>query len=581
MTMKKITERIKTIVITSCIVFLSSCSTDFLDKEPPGTAAGSIISSPQGIENLLVGTYDRLATKRYVAGMATDWTFGSVTSDDAYLGSNYTTDPLERYELLPSNTRYTTPRWSEGFDGVFRANQVLMYLKINQKSDNPIPESRALEIEAEAKFLRAWFHFKTTRVFKNIPYIKTEEEMGMPPEEVANESEGWEDIEKDLQFAIDNLPEDSPLGDVGRPSKYSAMAVKAHAHMYQNELNEAKPLLDHIIEYGTFILAENFNDNFVVTRNNNEESIFEIQLAVSGETDGSTLSSMRAWGHQNGPVGIGWGFYQPSHDLFEAYQTTNEGLPILDKKNRTPLAHDWLVPSSSEFIPTDNFLDPRVDYTIARRGVDFQGFAIHEGMSWIRTPTHNGNYMTKKYHYLKENEGYSADGGFNARNVRAYRLGHILLWRAEVAVEEGDLNYARELVNQIRERAKNSDPVMGRCSTYIFDGREVEVDWNQPAANYKVEPYPANSEAFANKENATKAVRLEIRLEFATEGHRFFDLRRWGIIDKVLNDYIEQDGKFRPFMRGATFNSPKDEYFPIPQAQIDLQEGVLKQDPNW
>ena len=144
-----------------------SCSEDFLEKEPPGTAAGSVMLNQSGVEALLIGAYDRLATKYYIAGMSTDWTFGSIRSDDAYTGSNKTNDPLERYEVITSDSRFIVPRWREGYDGVARANEVLTYLTITQEGDSPIPGPRALEIEAEAKFLRAWFHFKTTRVFRN------------------------------------------------------------------------------------------------------------------------------------------------------------------------------------------------------------------------------------------------------------------------------------------------------------------------------------------------------------------------------------------------------------------------------
>ena len=60
---------------------------------------------------------------------------------------------------------------------------------------------------------------------------------------------------------------------------------------------------------------------------------------------------------------------------------------------------------------------------------------------------------------------------------------------------------------------------------------------------------------FLQKSEAAKAVRMEIRLEFATEGHRFFDLRRWGIDNEVLNDFIARDSKFRPFMKGVVYDS--------------------------
>jgi len=162
-----------------------------------------------------------------------------------------------------------------------------------------------------------------------------------------------------------------------------------------------------------------------------------------------------------------------------------------------------------------------------------------------------------------------------------YRLTNILLWRAETAVEENDLELARSLVNSVRERAGNSTPVMGLCLSDSDLGANPVVDWTKPAANYKIEPYPAGHPAFASQTEARKAVRMEIRLEFATEGHRFFDLRRWGIDDEVLNDYIARDQKFRYTMRGAVYDPEEDDYWPLPPSQIEMQKGVLKQDPAY
>ena len=68
---------------------------------------------------------------------------------------------------------------------------------------------------------------------------------------------------------------------------------------------------------------------------------------------------------------------------------------------------------------------------------------------------------------------------------------------------------------------------------------------------------------------------MEIRLEFATEGHRFFDLRRWGIDNEVLNDYIQRDTKFRSFMRGAVYDPEKDDFWPLPKDQVNIQKGIL------
>ena len=181
--------------------------------------------------------------------------------------------------------------------------------------------------------------------------------------------------------------------------------------------------------------------------------------------------------------------------------------------------------------------------------------------------------------------------GMRQHNYRYLRYSHILLWRAEVAASEGDLDKALVLVNQIRDRADNQ-VVMGKVlitelptSVYPW-GAEGDVDWDQPAANYQLGLYSA----FANANEAMTAVQWEQRLEFATEGMRFFDLRRWdGLPNKiggksmaeVLNAFAVADLRVRPsFMQGKSF-SEGDKYQPIPQDQLDYQLDVLVQRPGY
>jgi len=585
--MKKIFNLILVTVLTGSLMMMFSCNDEFLVKEPPGSAAGSVMQSSEGVEALLIGAYSTLQGRgRFGGAMATDWTYGTGASDDGYKGTSTgdqnNFNAVERYEALPSNA-YMRERWQDCYDGVARTNQVLEFLWAAQEGDKPLEAGRANEIEGEAKFLRAWFHFKATRIFEKIPYILTQVELGedMLPEEIPNDTEGWDEIEADLQFAIDNLSETSPLGDLGRVDKYSAMAVKAHAHLYQNELSQAKSLLDNIISSGKFSLVSNFYDNYNMTTENNAESIFEIQAANSGSSS-SSFGLNRAVAHQSGPAGIGWGFYQPSQNLFEAFQVTDDGLPVLDVADRVPLANDMGVASSADFLPTDHLLDPRVDWTISRRGIDFLGWGVCEGMSWVRQQDNGGPYMQKKFMSLYENNSLNVygNGRDNGKNFRAYRYSHVLLWRAEIAVADGELDKARLLVNDVRDRAKGSDVVKGLVSTTAFGSGELVVDWTQPAANYKVEPYPAGADAFSSADKAIKAVRVEQRLEFAMEGMRFFDLRRWGIDNEVLNAFIAQDVQFRTFMTGAVYNATEDDYWPLPESQLDIQD-VLQQDPSF
>lgn len=584
--MKKIFAFIQIVLITGGILLPCSCD-DFLTKEPPGVAFGPNLEAEQGVESLLVGAYAMLrghTDRRFGGAMATDWVYGSGASDDCYKGSeagdqtNF--NDVERYETLPTNL-YMAHRWTDCYNGVSRCNQVLIFLKAAQSGDSPLTAERALQVEGEAKFLRAWFHFQANKVFKTIPYIKTPEELGsILPEEVPNKDAGWDEIESDLQFAIDNLPENSYNNEPGRATKYAAMAVKAHAHMHQNEFDQAKPLLDKILESGQYALTANYFDNYDERTENNTESIFEIQCSASAVNKTGLPMAGTVMHQTGGAAAVGWGFYQPSQCLVDAFQVDDEGLPVLDINARATVKNDMGIGSDDEFTPTDQLLDLRLDWTVSRRGVDYLGWGISPGRSWIRVQENGGPYMTKKYMHFQASQSSQYGNGFdNNRNYRMYRLAHVILWRAECAIEEGDLERARELVNQIRDRVKTSTPVMGLCKTTKFSGSDPIVEWDKPAANYKTEPYPTGHDAFSSKEKAREAVRLEIRLEFATEGQRFFDLRRWGIDVEVLNDYIRRDSEFRNFMKGAVYTAKK-RYWPIPQSQLDIQPGILTQDPD-
>ena len=586
--MKRIIKLLSVTVLLGSLLMIYSCKEEFLTKEPPGVAAGSVIQTPDGVEALLIGTYERLQGSDMFGGaLNSDWTYSGGCSDDAYKGtsagdqSNF--NLLERYEALPNNP-YLRARWADCYSGVARSNVALEFLWATQKGKTPLAAARATQVEAELKCLRAWFHFQANKIFEHIPYITTPTELGTTlPEKVANTDAGWDGIEKDLQFAIDNLPTTKYNNEPGRVNKYSAEAIKAQAHMYQREYTAAEPLLDDIINSGKFSLVSEFYYNFDCTHENNSESIFELQCSATATSTSQTMGSGCNF-FQKGPASCGgWGFYQPSQCLFEAFQVDANGLPVLDIANRKALASDMNVGSGENFTPTTELLDPRVDWIIGRRGVDFLGWGIMPGNDWIREQGNGGPFFTKIFMHKLSEQSLCLNGtGFNnPKNFRTYRYASILLWKAECLIEKGNLDGARLLVNMIRNRAKGSTPVMGLCSSTKNLGSSPVVDYTKPAANYKVEPYPDG--AFDTKANALKAVQMETRLEFACTNHRFFDLRRWGIIATTLNDYISRDIKFRTFMANpvAVFNATEDDYWPLPQDQIDLQKGVLTQDASY
>ncbi|MEO1452112.1 MAG: RagB/SusD family nutrient uptake outer membrane protein, partial [Bacteroidota bacterium] len=328
--------------------------------------------------------------------------------------------------------------------------------------------------------------------------------------------------------------EEAPA-EVGRASRWAAKAFLARVHLFQQDYAAAKPLLDDIINSGPFELMEHFYDNHNEEFQNNKESILDIQYSVN---DGAGIHNSGV-DHQTlfaRKLGFCCDYSAPSFDLFNAFKVDADGLPLLDSFQENLLTEDHNVLFDEEFTPTDELLDPRVDWTLGRRGIPFLDWGPFTGSDWMLDQAGMGPFLNKKIHFFQKNEGTikTSDwwwaGGLNGDNFNLFRLSHIILWRAEVAVEENDLETARRLVNQIRERAAD-DIVMGKISNTNFAaGYVLDIDETQPAANYSLGLY----QTFPSQEYARKAVRHEIRIEFALEGMRFFDLVRWGIDDETL-----------------------------------------------
>jgi len=579
---------------------LVNCNDDFLVKNPPGIPTSNYFHDEKGINALLVGAYSMVRGSAFWevtwGASIQNWTFGSVASDDACTGAESTgfapSMDMERWNVNPENI-YVLEKWKWAFGlGVFRTNEIL---KVIHKSGE-ISNEKAAAYEAEARFLRALFNFEAWLVFGDYIPIITETTKNLAQVSNINLPDAvLDNIISDLKFAWETLP-DRQI-EPGRPTKYAAMALAARAYLQELRYLDAKPLLDNIINSGNYSLMPNFFDNFRIEKENNAESIFEIQANVNDieESLNGEMGIGLNYPHA-GDIGMCCGFHQPSQNLANAFKVDENGLPLFDTFNDSDLKNDMGIRSEDEFIPTDKWLDPRIDWTMGRRGIPYLDWGIMRGHDWIRKQEDGGPYLPamKPFFYKSQRYIYSTNTGWmtgvNANNYRYIRFSHVLLWRAEVAASEGDLAKTRDLVNLVRQRAGN-EVVMGKVKIYSLPksvypwGNEGDVDFTQPAANYKIGTYTA----FANKDDAMKAVQWEIRLEFATEGMRFFDLRRWDKLPgkiggksmaDILNGFAAADLRVRKdFMKGATF-SDVDKYIPIPQAQIDLQPGVIEQRPE-
>lgn len=550
------------------ILFFVSCADSFTEKPAIGALSDESLANEDGVELLLVGAYSALDGIRSGAYGA-DWASSAdnwwldVLSDDAHKGS---TDgdqadlfELETYNWTASNP-YIIGKWGGLFAGVNRANAVISLI-------NSIEGADLTGKMAEARFLRGHFNLELQKMYGNIPFISDENysntEFNQP-----NSGPIWSEIEADFQFAADNLP--TSQAQVGRPTSWAAKAFLGKTLLQQKKYAEALAALDQVIGSGQYALLAEFGDNFREAGDNSVESILSIQFVADGGLSwngnrGGTLNFPNP-----GPFGSCCGFYQPTQDLANAYQTDADGLPLLDTFNQTDIANDYGIESAEAFTPEAGNLDPRIDFTIGRRGIDYNGYGVMPGHSWIRATFADisGPYLSKKNVYHAGETALMGTGGWGEQrsgiNYHIMRFSDVLLMAAEAAAETGNLAKALDYTNQVRTRAKNS--------TYVQDGA------GNNAANYVIEPYAS----FATKEFAIKAVRMERRLELAMEGQRLFDLRRWGNSAEVLNEYTQNEARtITNFGSKAGTYQSKHDLLPIPLQAIDLSGGILTQNPGY
>ncbi len=472
---------------------------------------------------------------------------------------------IQRYNVLPTNSA-VLEKYRSLYEGISRANATLRVL--SQTDDGTIGERN--RIEAEAKFLRAHFYFELKRNFNNTPYVDEHWDEITP---VANDQDLWPFIESDLNFAFAHLPETQQA--IGRANKWAAGAYLAKTHLYQEDYLMAKPLFDMVISQGvntqgqSYELLTSYADNFRSIHDNEKESVFAIQAAAgTGSVLNANPTLSLNFPFSSDAPGTCCGFFQPSFDLVNSYRTTEKGLPMLDGSYNDPLntiESDMGLESEGAFSTDQGPLDPRLDHSVGRRGIPYLDWGIHPGKDWIRDQAYGGPYSPKKFSYYRAGIGIENDisgwnPGHTAVNYDIIRFADVILMAAEAETELGNLDQALAYVNQIRARAQVS----------------VLPDAD---ARYHVGLY----NRFIDQEAARTAVRFERKLELAGEGHRFYDLVRWGVADQVLNQYLQHEDQFLtdPFA-GASFTSGKSEYLPIPQEEIDLQGvEVLKQNPGY
>ncbi len=556
------------ILLGAGMLLVTSCGKEFLQKLPQGQLSEPQVGNKDGVEGALIGAYSILngnvsGTWGNYASAPSQWLFGEVASDNAHKGSELTDQTpmnmIETYNAISTNDNLSQ-MWQVYFEGILRCNNTLKLLAADQAGPKEISAERAKEIEAEAKMLRGHYNFFLWRIFKNVPII-TEAITTAEAQTIPNDKDITPTIEEDFKFAVANLPATKIKDEFGRMDKNAAKAYLGKLYLYQKKYAQALTLFKEVMA-GKDITTMPYWNNFDVTKENGPEVVMVAKHAINsnGAADNSNVGDMLSGLYGSSPVGC-CGFYQPTIDLVNSFQVDANGLPLSTTAYRaTPYLSDLKNPTDSYALDVSLKFDPRLDYTVGRRGVSYLDYGIMPGNAWIRDAKYAGPFVTIKTMIPVAQFATNAAPGANyltGLDVNIIRLADVWLMAAECEVEANNLPGALKLVNDIRKRAAT------------LPAKKTGTGAN--AAAYNVKPYPS----FANQADARTAVRTERRIELAMEGHRFFDLVRWGVAKSVLESYSSFEGTYLPAYKGLTF-SANSEYWPVPQVEIDRSNGALK-----
>ncbi|MCI6336604.1 MAG: RagB/SusD family nutrient uptake outer membrane protein [Prevotella sp.] len=577
--MKKIFQYI----LVAVSLFSATSCDSFIEVEPEG-----VIDEQLAMENpdkMVTAAYAMLGDCWYSYPFNL-WPYGDVASDDCLKGGSGTTDtgyhPMEIWSTLTSTPGEFDELWYRLYCAISRCNRALV--SVAEYGEGTLGAETAKQRDAEVRFLRAHFYFKLLTMFRQIPWIDEEVYKNNAQEQTRNDEFTYEQLFQkiidDFKVAYDVLPAEQKDG--GRVNKIAAASYLAKcyltlawgdgyeatngvSHINQDYMNKVVEYTD-VVKSSKYGYLEDFGDIFLPEYKNSKESIFAVQC--SDYKDDNTTFGRANWSNMlNGCWGIwscGWDFHKPSQNLVSAFKT-KDGLPDFDNFDKT-------IAYPINGVPTAQKWDPRLFHTVGMPTFPYkyeEAYTLTKDNS--RTPNTYGYYTSlKEVPQRSKGETYNSPWQAFDMNDYVFRYSDVMLMRAEALIEIGQLGEARTIINDIRQRAKNS---VAKHIQYAADQCEIAL-------------YPDTY--FKDKETARKCLQWERRLELAMENGRYFDLRRWGIASKTLNAYFETekndvyDGQtYAQYLKDAHYTPGKNEFYPVPYNQLYYVPGLYSQNKGY
>ena len=558
--MKSFKTIIKNVLLSAAVTSMALASVscdDLLDTKPQGTFTDKQIGDDEATD-LMVSAYATLLCHYFgnnesFAGPINNWVF-DVRSDDALKGGDGVTMEGYMHQLEVGNVQSDNDianfKWRNNYYSIARCNTAIRSIE----NSSSISDANRGSFIAEMKTLRAYYYFDMLRIFQKFPYFdETVVDPSSCRADQYTRDQIAEFIKEDLRNAYAALP--ATQTQVGRFNRYVAAAILARVDLFTSSWEEAAEYAGYVIDSHKYELYPNFLDMSKPEYNNMYEAVMSIQFSSAQAPDQYNFNNCLncTWSEGN-LYGNGDDFYLASQNLVNAFRTDKNGLPFLDGS-----FNDENVDGADY----EGNVDPRLDFTLGRIGMPWRGHMYNE--HWCRNLELYGQYSGKKPYTAPESP-YCKPGivpwGASSLNWSLIRYADVMLMRAEALIElNRNLDEARDLINQIRRRAAAS-----------VDPAYSPVDCNPAIANYACAEYPA---AGWNQDYARRAVRMERRIELAMEGHRWFDLVRWGNVVETMNNYYASEVKIHSYYQGANLTE-SEIYLPIPVNQVDNAGDIYK-----
>ncbi|MFD2970036.1 RagB/SusD family nutrient uptake outer membrane protein [Sphingobacterium bambusae] len=518
----------KLIYIFCALCLLQACKVDVenpnsLIKENFWKTESDALHGVNAIYNMFYkpGTYARWM-----------WFRHDLTSDEGFSQSpwaelrEWTQFTYNNYNFAEGNGM----TYSECYQAVFRANQVLFHVPQIAFAN----ETNREQLLGQAYFLRGLYYYNLAVLWgtenKSLPIILEPSTPGMQPEG-HTETEVFQQAILDLTEAQRLLPNAWSGSDKGRTTRGAALALRAKCYMQLHQWQEARADLAWLVDgegRSFYDLVPNYANNFSSTQENNIESVFEIQYSDVNKA----------------PAGDGAFSVDPNLGLHRGQFFAPPGVGWNDGELRP-----WIVSEFKKEKTRTNGNDVRLKFTAFYQGMEndyadnTKIYSLTSNNALWQQSNWQGRVFFRKY----SSTDRGLDDYYNPINVRVIRFADVLLMYAEcIAESDGNLDEAVALVNRVRERV------------------------NMPALTVN------HFASTTDKARFLKRLQMERFLELATEGHRWADIKRWGLLNNQagIDELKQRDADFNNFVIGRHGS------LPIPSDEVNNNPNVV-QNPNY